>query len=133
MDELEPLPGSDFPPSDEEPTPEPPPPDERAEPGPPEVEAPEPVPGTGVFRCVLDVATGEERDVELTEAEVLEARAWQDGRAAVAAEREAAAAAELEAKAAAREPDLAIVREAALTDPKFAALLRVLGVEEEKP
>lgn len=96
-------------------------PDEIAEPGPPEVEAP-PIYHSGVFKCVVDCDTGETRSVELTEDEVADAAAE---RSSIKGQRETVSATET----AAREADLTLVVERAKTDPDFAALARLAGVD----
>lgn len=99
--------------------------DEIAEPGPPEIEAPPAVPGTGVFRCVLDCASGEQKTVELSEAEVLVAETARAVQTARRAEIEASKA----AAATVRDEDTAIVREVAKTDSTIAAIARLAGID----
>jgi hypothetical protein len=99
--------------------------DEIALPGAPEVEA-TPVSGTGVFRCVLDCTTGQQIQVEFTEAELLVA---QTTRGAQTARREDLAT-DLAATTAARDLDIALVLEAAAKDPVIAAIARLAGIEE---
>jgi hypothetical protein len=99
--------------------------DEHAEPGPPEVEAPPVASGTGVVRYVVDCATGEQKAIELSEAEAVEVQAKQADQAA----RRASLEQDRAAAAVAREADVELVRERAKTDADFAALARLAGIE----